>query len=151
MEELQHSPVDLSKVSRDGSWLTGLSISLVEPRVLLLGSWVSFAFQYPFSRTRPLLQKRRPICSCLPPSLSQRGLDSSVFPPDSTPSWNPLATDKPPWCTPPCCFRIIFWYLLSRSTFLPSRFYFFNYSYLFTSKGFVKQYFCYYLTTTLWL
>lgn len=33
----EHSPVDLSKVSRDmGSWLVGLRVFLVEPRVQLL-------------------------------------------------------------------------------------------------------------------
>lgn len=51
----EHSPVDLSKVSRDmGSWLIGLRTSLVEPRVQLLEATKALLFQHPFSKTRAL-------------------------------------------------------------------------------------------------
>lgn len=63
----EHSPVDLSKVSRDmGSWLIGLRASLVEPRVQLLGKLCYFSTLSP--KPELLLWKRRPICLCLLPS-----------------------------------------------------------------------------------
>lgn len=51
----EHSPVDLSKVSGDmGSWLIGLRVSLVEPRV-------SFGISAPFSQDQsPLCRKGGP-------------------------------------------------------------------------------------------
>lgn len=113
------------------------------------GSWVSFGISVP-----PFLQDQTPCRKggpsahvFLPFSVPEGWLIS--FSPDST-CWNPLATDKTTLMHTSCCLQL---FSDTCSLGAPSTFkvLFFNYSYLFTSKGFVKTIFLLLSHNYLWL